>query len=296
MQRIKSVEAGPALVDRTRRLLCRRLSAALGPVGPVDPACLLPGKMLRTRLAGSLLDGDGGGADLTALEHGCAAVEMVHTASLCHDDVIDGALIRRSLPTLWRQTGPSAAVLIGDILLCEALELMAGVCSPPQVFAFLAAVKETCAAEAEHELLRRRRDVDIPTSLRLARGKTGALFAFAAGLCGQDDAQVDALREAGYQLGTAYQLADDVLDRRGRQDRAGKTLGTDAARHKTTLASLDEPSAIRHAGDGCAAAMDALAPWPALRAGLAGFVERHLQPLWRDLGLPLLTDSAGEGR
>ncbi len=212
---------------------------------PVRPSQLLPGKMLRTRMAARL------STRLTVpvetLQHVCAAVELTHTASLCHDDVIDNALVRRGQPALWRASSRSGAVLLGDLLLCEAMGLLTGTDGGRLVRPFLAKLRETCAAEAEQELRLRGREVGRDVCLRIARGKTGPLFAFVGLAAGGADAALSAaLEEAGYRVGTAYQLADDLLDVEGCEEAAGKTLGTDVARRKFTLAQEPGPRPKRH--------------------------------------------------
>ncbi len=84
-------------------------------------AQLAPGKLLRTRFAARLVEHHAARGDIGTLKSACAAVEISHTASLCHDDVIDNGVLRRASPTLWTLTSPSAAVLIGDLLLCKSM-------------------------------------------------------------------------------------------------------------------------------------------------------------------------------
>jgi geranylgeranyl pyrophosphate synthase len=313
---------GPALLPRVQALIAERLGQALGPVdGLSDAAALFPGKMLRTRLAGRILaDGPlgstgfqpvplgstgfqpvppGTGSEENRLqtcstktiELACAATELVHTASLCHDDVIDGAVIRRAIPTLWRATSPSAAVLIGDLLLCEAIDLITTADGGRLTGAFIRKMRQTCQAETEQELLLRGASVSEETCLRLARGKTGALFAFVAQICGGADAALlAALEEAGYRVGAAYQVADDLLDAIGREESAGKTLGTDAARHKVTLVTAGpdgQARARRHVKTLCRGALDCLAPWPAARNGVEEFLSHDLLPLLEQQGLTM---------
>jgi geranylgeranyl pyrophosphate synthase len=99
------------LVEHARQLIRQRLEEALRPIEyPLDIAGLLPGKMLRTHLADCLLRFSTAAVDPRWITQGCAATEMIHTASLCHDDVIDGGAIRRGRPALWRQAGAPAAV------------------------------------------------------------------------------------------------------------------------------------------------------------------------------------------
>jgi octaprenyl-diphosphate synthase len=278
-------------VSRVRGLIVEQFAADVFPIlEPLQLKALLPGKMLRTRLAGRWMEA-GLPAERRTVEACCAAVELAHTGSLCHDDVIDAGLIRRAAPTLWRQTGCSAAVLIGDVLVCRAIELVLSVEGGRHVACFLAKVRQTVAAEAEQELLLRNHSIDEPTYLRLARGKTGALFSFAAKVCGgADEALAAALEEAGYRIGTAYQLADDLLDVIGAEAAAGKTLGTDAVRGKFTLAGKDAPgfpATCGHVSELCQSALELLRPWPAAFEAAAAFLAEDFQPLLDAQRLPL---------
>jgi len=243
---------------------------------------LLCGKMLRTQLAGRL--GEASQAQSwSAIEAVCAATEIVHTASLCHDDVIDNAFVRRAYPTLWRRTNSTAAVLVGDLLLCEAMSLVIEADGGRYVRAFCDKVREVCMAEARQELCLRGTPQDEATCLAVARGKSGPLFALAAGVCGGDDDVLSAaLEEAGYRIGTAYQLADDLLDVLGDESVARKTLRTDGRRGKFTLAHLydDDGSRLRgHIRRLCGGAVDCLSAWPEVRAGLERFLASDLQPV-----------------
>jgi geranylgeranyl pyrophosphate synthase len=274
-----------AFLTGARRLIARRVGRAVGfaTLTEDDVEQLLPGKMLRSRLAARLIASGATSVDRVTLRHACAATELVHTASLCHDDVVDNAVIRRARPALWQTTGPSAAILIGDLLLCEALELVLEVESGRLMPAFVAKVREVIRTEAEQELLLRGRPVDEAGCVRVARGKTGPLFALVARLCGGDDADLaGALEEAGYRIGTAYQLADDLLDVIGDEGVAGKTLGTDSVRRKFTLplsAAEGGRVARRHVAELCESALARLKAHPAARSGLREFLSRDLQPV-----------------
>ena len=250
-------------VPAVRRLIERRLAEVAGSLLRAEGLRqLMPGKMLRTRLAARLAESCASGPGPEVMERACAATEMVHTATLCHDDVIDGALIRRGRPTLWRETGPSCAVLVGDILLCEAIDLVSGADGDRYVKTFVAKTREVCTAEAEQELLLRGGPLDVETCLRIARGKTGPLFAFAARVCaGEDTSFAAALEEVGYMVGTAYQIADDVVDVSGEEMVSGKTLGTDSKRGKFTLAHLPQGGrrlALEHVSSLCVSAAERL--------------------------------------
>jgi heptaprenyl diphosphate synthase len=269
-------------LTRVRELVeeqARRVVAAVG--APEHAGHLFPGKLLRSRFGVRVA----AGSDVARedLAKACAAVEMTHTASLCHDDVIDNALLRRSLPTLWRQATPSAAVLIGDVLLCHAAALVASCGDGRHLVPFLTKVTEVCTTEARQELILRGRRVERAVCLEVARGKTGPLFAFLGTVAGGTDAELAAaLEESGYRIGTAYQLADDLLDVDGGQaERAGKTLGTDRSRGKFTLPLSGTRGAERTAEQVrnlLAGALEPLTPWPPVRDAVQAYIDSDLTP------------------
>jgi geranylgeranyl pyrophosphate synthase len=244
---------------------------------------LLPGKMLRSRLGARLVACEDLATDPAVIRNVCAVTEMTHTASLCHDDVVDNASKRRGRPALWQSLGTSAAILIGDVLLCEAMDLLAHTGGGRHLGAFIAKVKEVVVAEAEQELVLPGRQLDEATCLRLARRKTGPLFAFVAAVCGGDDKALSAgLEEAGYHIGTAYQLSDDLLDLEGREDVAGKTLGTDSQRRIPTLAQM--PAEGRRAVrdlicELCSQALSCVRAWSGVSGALRQYLISDLQPV-----------------
>ncbi len=283
------------IVRRVRGLVLRRIEGVCSClVTKQQIGQLMPGKMLRTRLAARLAGLGSLYASGATIELTCAAVELVHAASLCHDDVIDNSLMRRGQPTLWSATGRSGAVLVGDLLLCEAMDLLLDLEDGRYLGAFVEKVREVCAAEAEHELKFRGKQLDQQTCVRLARGKTGPLFAFVGYVCGgKNNALSRALEEAGYRIGTAYQLADDLLDLIGNEGVSRKTLGTDLKRHKFTLAQLPRKgqSLVKEQITGlCASALDCLAAWPGMRDALVEFLEFDLQPVFGLYGISLDED------
>ncbi len=286
------------IVADVRALALRRVQEAVGELmGAGELAALAPGKMLRTRLAARLAAAPAVGTEPNRLIRACAAVEIVHSASLCHDDVIDGGAVRRGRPTLWRTAGSRAAILVGDMLLCAAFELVAEL-DAEATAAFAAKVREVAEAEAAHELVIGRAGMDEGRSLALARAKTGPLFAFPAWACaGRPGPLREALEETGYRIGAAYQIADDLLDSTGREAAAGKTLGTDALRGKATLASPDREGDERlrdHARKLCLGALETLDDWPEARGAASDFLALDLQPVL-DRCLPGLTVASGAG-
>lgn len=266
------------------RLTVRQAGRAIGLTGGrFDAENLLSGKMLRTRLAARLFEGQAAQVGRTTLVSACAAAELFHAASLCHDDVIDDGLTRRGRSALWAATSRSGAVLIGDLLLCEALELLREAQGGRYLGLFMRQIREVLEAEVRQELVYRGRRLDAKTCVGLSRGKTGALFAFVGGVCGgEDETLARALLEAGYGLGTAYQLADDLLDVVGSERRSGKTLGTDRRRGKFTLAQVGESGrgmTQERVRKLCAGAVDCLHGHPPAREALKEYLLCDLMPV-----------------
>jgi geranylgeranyl diphosphate synthase type I len=239
--------------------------------------------MLRTRWAARLAASGELQVAPDIIAHACAATELAHTASLCHDDVIDGGFLRRQQPTLWRVLGPSAAILIGDLLMCEAMDLLGTVEHGALVGPFVSKLREVCAAELEQDLHSPGETLEEASCLRLARGKSGPFFAFTGLVCGGTQAGLrTALEEAGYQVGTLYQMADDLLDVLGGAA-AGKTLGTDAKQRKFTLPQMAAGGVERTRAQIRAlrdAALTGVQEWPPMRAAVSQFFRCDLQPLF----------------
>ena len=239
------------------------------------------GKMLRSRLAfrmGSALD-----ADPDVLLHGSAAVEMIHTASLLHDDVIDGGILRRGMPTFWVEKGSAGAILVGDLLLFKAIDLMCRVADGAHTHDLVKLTGEVCEAESEQELLLNGSQSKMDVCQSIARRKTGALFAFASMIAGGSEPdRVAALKEAGYLVGTVYQLADDILDTR-EDSSAGKTLGTDASRGIVSAARLDQVELRLHLETLLQKARTCLQVDEDALLGLNSYLELDLQPAIQEL-------------
>lgn len=237
--------------------------------------------MLRARLA---LDvGAGGPVSVEVLRAAAAAVELVHTASLLHDDVIDGGLMRRAAPAFWVDRGIPGAILFGDLLMFKALELLGRTGDGSLAGRLIELAGIMCEAESEQELGHRGHMTDWNACVDIARRKTGSLFAFAARAAGGSEERLcAALQSSGFDVGTAYQIADDYLDASGRDAAAGKTLGSDAARRKTTAASspADSPAdPAVYVEELCEMSTERLAEWPEVRERWAGYLENVLEPV-----------------
>jgi octaprenyl-diphosphate synthase len=182
-----------------------------------------------------------GGRDDTALKL-AAAVEFIHTATLLHDDVVDGSDLRRGKVAAHLIWGAPSSVLVGDFLFARAFELMVetGSMRAMDILARAARV----IAEGEVLQLSRAHDVNLSqeTYLEIISAKTAELFAAAAEAgavaAGGAAAQSAALRSYGFNLGLAFQLADDALDYGGATETLGKNAGDDFREGKATLPLL----------------------------------------------------------
>jgi octaprenyl-diphosphate synthase len=168
-----------------------------------------------------------------------AVVEMVHLATLVHDDIMDSADVRRGRRTAAREYGPTAAVLLGDALFAHALHLATGFPTTEVCAAVSESTRRVCAGEIVQTLRRRSTDVTPADYRRIIDLKTAELFRVSchlgSRLAGSEPGYVEACGRFGRHLGVAYQIYDDLADFFGREDRIGKTLGTDLASGKLTL-------------------------------------------------------------
>ncbi|MFA5056891.1 MAG: polyprenyl synthetase family protein [Opitutaceae bacterium] len=177
-----------------------------------------------------------------ALVQAAAVVEMVHLATLVHDDIMDGAELRRSRPTAARRYGSDSAVLLGDALLAQAVHIAAQFPSTEVCQVVSAATRRVCAGEIAQTLRRGDTSITRDAYRRVIDLKTAELFRIScllgARLAGYGDGYVAAAAEFGRSLGVAYQIYDDLADFFGEEKRIGKTLGTDLAGGKVTLPLL----------------------------------------------------------
>jgi len=170
-------------------------------------------------------------------------IEMVHLATLVHDDVMDEAQIRRAKPTLASRWGNETAVLFGDCLFAEALRLAASFPTPEVCRAVASATNTVCAGEILQTRSRGDFDLRLEDYLRIIDMKTAELFALscdlAAFLTRASEPQRAALNRFGRAFGVAYQIFDDCQDVFGSEAKAGKSLGTDLAKGKLTLPLIE---------------------------------------------------------
>ena len=171
-----------------------------------------------------------------------AVVELVHLATLVHDDIMDEAAVRRGRPTAARKYGPAAAVLLGDALFAHALYLAARFPTTEVCAAVSESTRRVCAGEIVQTLRRRSTAITRADYDRVIDLKTAELFRVSCELGarfgGYSAAFAEDAARFGRHLGIAYQIYDDLADFFGREQRIGKTLGTDLASGKLTLPLL----------------------------------------------------------
>ncbi len=171
-----------------------------------------------------------------------AVIELVHLATLVHDDILDGADTRHRQETAAKKFGASAAVLIGDVLFSHALKLAADFKTTEVCRVVAQATARVCAGEIAQTYQRGEVNYDRPFYFRVIRLKTAELFEAAcllgAQVAGYDPAFCRAVGSFGSQLGIAYQLFDDLADLYADEAAIGKTLGTDLEKGKFTLPLL----------------------------------------------------------
>lgn len=197
------------------------------------------GKRIRPSL--TLLIGHMLGASKDRLITLAAAIELLHTATLVHDDLIDGSLLRRGMATLNSQWAPGATVLTGDFLFARAAVLAADTNSIPVIKIFSNTLSVIVNGEIT-QMFASRCKVSREDYFKRIYAKTASLFetsAYTAAMISPvDDQIVDAMRRYGYQIGMAFQIVDDILDFTGEQSTVGKPVGSDLRQGLVTLPAL----------------------------------------------------------
>ncbi len=229
-------------LEKVESLILEQVRAFDPGVEPyMEYICQTNGKRIRPALA-ALVGGATAELNDDHIRLG-VAIELIHMATLVHDDIIDGASTRRKVKTANSKWGNGMAVLLGDALFSHALKLSTEFNSLELSRAISQASREVC----EGEILQTQRRFDLTVTkddyFKMIEMKTGALFAIASGLAakisGRDEMLCQAMYDYGMKLGTAYQIYDDVVDLIGTEDESGKTLGTDLEKGKLTLPILN---------------------------------------------------------
>jgi geranylgeranyl pyrophosphate synthase len=256
---------GPEVGDRLERIEARLRAIAAEAAPPLDrlagETIAAGGKRLRPLLV-LLAAGPGPVADDAGLIRAAVAVELIHSATLVHDDVLDAAPLRRGRPTVWAVAGREGALATGDLLFARAFgELVAnGRVDEIRI------LSEASSALAAGELLQRedafRADVPIERYLHRCELKTARLFEAACRLGALEaGGPAEALGAFGRRIGLAFQIFDDVLDVSGPVERTGKPRGTDLLDGTLTLPFIlarDRDASLRDARPTTAAEAEAV--------------------------------------
>lgn len=159
--------------------------------------------------------------------------ELIHTASLVHDDIIDSASLRRGQETVNRRFNDRLAVLVGDLLFAQASICLARLMNPTIVGIYGQVLGDLCAGELSQMRQQYALEVDLDSYVKKSIGKTASLFAAGCHsgsiLSGCEDRVILALKEYGLSLGICFQIIDDVLDLMGTSAQLGKPAGSDLA-------------------------------------------------------------------
>jgi len=232
------LEPVQAELQRVDELYARALHADSPHVQKlVEHASLFRGKQLRPALV--LLAGRASGEVTDAHVTIGAVVEMIHTATLLHDDVLDHATTRRNVPSVNALHGNEVPILLGDFIYAEAFSLANALADRTASLDLAKTTRRLCTGEIDQNCNRGRFDLPVEEYFRIIEDKTAALYQASARLgghyAGASARRVAALDEYGRLLGIAFQIVDDCLDLAGGERRVGKSLGTDLSERKMTL-------------------------------------------------------------
>ena len=240
LQLIPLLEPIRSEMEGVERLLHETLSVVDDPLSSMLRPLLSGGKRLRSALV--ILVGRMFNRSPAPFCRLAAAIEMLHCATLIHDDLMDDAPLRRGCRTLHTAWPAAATVLAGDYLLARSVSLVAEINLPRLVRIFAHALCTICAGEICQTLAARGESSPRVDYYQSIEAKAASLFAagaeMAAILSGAQEPQIAALRDYGHGLGTAFQVVDDVLDFTGTDTRLGKPAGSDLRQGAITLPTL----------------------------------------------------------
>ncbi len=229
-----------ALVRVERRLAAVGEGRYMYLAEPLDHVLQSFGKMLRpavTLLSSRFHPSDGAGAELMA-----GAVELLHVATLIHDDTVDESDLRRGRATVASLWGRNAAVVVGDYIFAASASLVCDTGNVRVIRRFAETIMELSRGQLHEMANAFSTGQDMDGYEERIYGKTASLFATAAesgaALSGADERSIAALREYGRNLGMAFQVVDDILDVRGSAEEVGKPVGNDLLNGVLTLPVL----------------------------------------------------------
>jgi geranylgeranyl pyrophosphate synthase len=198
------------------------------------------GKGIRPAL--TLLAGGFYHYDLQYLLPMAVSVELMHTATLVHDDAIDKSTVRRGQPTIYKIWGEEPAVLLGDYLFAKAGEFVSDTQSPRVIKLFSQTLATISSGELNQLMDAFQLEQSREQYLQRISGKTASLFSLAtesgAILSQAAEPAIEALKAYGHNLGIAFQIVDDILDFTGKEEYLGKPIGADLAQGTLTLPAM----------------------------------------------------------
>lgn len=217
------------------------------PAGLYDPLrymISIGGKRIRPRLcllAWSLFRGSAGNGDAeptAGVLAAARALEVFHSFTLMHDDIMDRSPLRRGMPTVWKKWNEDTAILSGDVMLIDAYRSIARCGSAAVLDVFTETAAQVCEGQQFDMEFESRDDVSMAEYEKMIGLKTAVLLACAARigamLAGADEPVCEALYRYGYELGMAFQVADDYLDAFGDEAVFGKPIGGDIINCKSS--------------------------------------------------------------
>jgi heptaprenyl diphosphate synthase len=227
-------------LDQVERELAETARPEHRLLGPML-SMILPGGGKRLRPALALLAGRLGRPEQTAMIDMAVGVELLHTASLVHDDVQDNSERRRGTATLYTKIGNALAVLVGDYLFAQSAQRCVATRDQRVIGLFAQTLASMCEGQIEEASRGNNPHLKVTREdyYQTISGKTASLFVLAceggALLAGLPEPQVAALRRFGQRLGLAFQLVDDILDFAGDEQELGKPVGSDLRQGTITL-------------------------------------------------------------
>jgi geranylgeranyl diphosphate synthase type I len=205
--------------------------------------CLAGGKMVRPMLC--MLSCEAVGGKRMEVARTGAAIELMHTFTLIHDDIMDGDVLRRGQPSVHKLYGIPTAILAGDLLFSKAFEI----CDSRAYRILARATSEICEGQELDISFETRADVSEDEYLEMIRKKTGVLLEAAcesgAVVGGGTDKQVEALASFGLSIGLAFQIQDDILGVTADEEKLGKPVGNDIVKGKKNLIAIKALEALK---------------------------------------------------
>jgi heptaprenyl diphosphate synthase len=225
-------------INRVEKAIAGTLAAYEGALRePAEHTVEAGGKRLRPALA--LIAGQAGSYDYEALEPVAICAELLHTATLCHDDILDEAATRRSRETVNARWGENAAIATGNMLLAQAFAALCDRVDPRIMSGMAECAAHLSTGELMQQNALRNTDLKVEEYNRRVCYKTASLFAacceFGARACGAGVSDTKALKQYGECLGLAFQVYDDILDITGNEAELGKPVGGDIRDGTVTL-------------------------------------------------------------